>query len=504
MAKVSVYGSWSQRGRPERLTPGTLEALLQGVNNAILESDHKLEQLHRMTGVGHMDATYKVSELLQGWIVLNSYVTDLPGDLEHHLDFPLFEQIKNGPVEALSQIRADEITTDNLTSLTGMTQESQRGNIAGFPHHLPQVSFDDLAGSGDSETGYDLFAQVFSGFHEDWQSSKGEGDPDLDIHAYINALLASGEFDHEAYHPIRSFASDVLAASGLWGILTGTAGYDPLTGEHLSGPQQVLTVFMGAVDLMGLIFAGATGGQSVAGAGAAGAAIRAMLMELAVNLVANGVAAVSYDVAIALGLDPGVAALIAMGMGLFASVAGTTLVIFRIGPDGQRVVVATRELGTLVGRDPSIPPVIGDRDGGAGAWALTTRNEKGADYQAQISGVPITVHGTVEYRVHYTPSNPNGQQWVDFDGHVWRGQPPQEYFLDAKDDYSHFLANPQWEGARQEQLIALEAQALRQIAARNQTSPDAKIEWHFSGEGDAMLVREYFADRGIGIDVIHT
>ncbi|MGO1977409.1 hypothetical protein [Brachybacterium tyrofermentans] len=60
-------------------------------------------------------------------------------------------------------------------------------------------------------------------------------------------------------------------------------------------------------------------------------------------------------------------------------------------------------------------------------------------YQEQISGWEATPDGRMpEYAL---PNPRNSSRQVSFDGHVYRGHPPQEVFLEAKRGYEYILDN---------------------------------------------------------------
>jgi hypothetical protein len=87
---------------------------------------------------------------------------------------------------------------------------------------------------------------------------------------------------------------------------------------------------------------------------------------------------------------------------------------------------------------------------------------------------------TTEYRVPYKNLNPRGRNYVDVDGHVWRGQPPKEILQDAKDGYKSFKYPNSFKGKKA--LQKLVAQANKQLDAIHQSGSDAQLEWDFSAK----------------------
>ena len=154
------------------------------------------------------------------------------------------------------------------------------------------------------------------------------------------------------------------------------------------------------------------------------------------------------------------------------------------------------------GRVPPSTPTVGDADGGAGAWVKTQSRGAGADYQERITGVLRNPDGTTtEYRLAY---DQNAKGYVDFDGHVWRGQPPEEVFLDAKDGYTKLLIDQPWAEARSSQLDKFLKEAQAQLGAIRGSGSEGRMEWHFSSEESARIVQEFFAESNVNIHVHFT
>jgi hypothetical protein len=154
-----------------------------------------------------------------------------------------------------------------------------------------------------------------------------------------------------------------------------------------------------------------------------------------------------------------------------------------------------------VGIDPPTHPTLGDPDGGAGQWVHVQSRGSGAAYQEHVTGILRNPDGsTTEYRMPYDNPKSGGHPYVDFDGHVWRGQPPQEVFQEAKDGYP-YVADPE-SFIGQAALAQMDQEATGQLAALRQSSPNAKLEWYFSSQEAADFMNEHFEN--VGIDVFCT
>lgn len=154
------------------------------------------------------------------------------------------------------------------------------------------------------------------------------------------------------------------------------------------------------------------------------------------------------------------------------------------------------------GRDPSIQPTPGDDDDSAGTWTSMNRGEyqHWMGHQEWITGVVRDAEGNIlEYLVPRAVGKP-----VEFDGHVYRGHPPLEVFLEAKDGYG-YLANAKIpDVAKGDQIRHFLDQARNQTAVLREHGISATVEWHFSDFEAAEFTRQLFAENRIAIKVYHT
>ena len=122
--------------------------------------------------------------------------------------------------------------------------------------------------------------------------------------------------------------------------------------------------------------------------------------------------------------------------------------------------------------DVFAPPAEYVRGSGEPGWTHWNPSDQGwVDYQLQIAGVTRTLDGAVPEWVELSPDGTP----VKFDGHTFRGDPPLEVFLDAK-DWSRGIAfgdptNPYWAGRRQISTAVRQLDALPDGALLECTSP---------------------------------
>ncbi|MBL9136515.1 MAG: hypothetical protein JNK85_11630, partial [Verrucomicrobiales bacterium] len=130
----------------------------------------------------------------------------------------------------------------------------------------------------------------------------------------------------------------------------------------------------------------------------------------------------------------------------------------------------------------------GESDGGPGIWGepTTPRTDRGADFQAGVTGAPP---GT-EYKVPL-PSRASG--YVDFDGY----DPVRRVLLDSKDFKKWPPAEPRF--LRDKAIADILTEARSQVAAARGVA----IEWHVSTQAKAQELRTILQQAGIrGITVV--
>ncbi len=539
MTSVDVnVASWLGRGQQANLRLAEVRALLQGINDKLVAADQRLTDARGMTGIGYRNKIDEITNFCESLDILSGYVSNLPDDLSSRLDHELFLAFRSGPTESLSKIHMDEFTTGNTLGVTGTTTMNGPGappQVVTSP--LTALSFNDFLGNGPDGANVPEFEDIFTLTYESWLTDP-DHEEDMDLDQFITSVLESGEYDHQAYHPVKDFLSTVLDFAGVGLLLKGITGHDVVTGEdlYLSGEEQAFDAVMGLATLASWAVVIPSGGASLTGVAFAKAGLAALGREIIINVLATSANWATT--------------LLSLGIGLTISVVGTKYVIQRLNPGGlppttltevdmpksedglfPLVAASTRDktakltdeaargltpTSTIAeidipsvklppGRSPASVPVAGDADRGVGAWVTVKRNSNGAAYQEHVTGVPRNPDGsTTEYRLAYSPARDTQQPYVDFDGHVWRGDPPTEFLLDAKDGYSTPLIDRPWPEAQEGQLERFSMEAIRQLDAVEQSGSTARIEWHFSNEECATIVREYFDNEDIEISVIYT
>lgn len=79
----------------------------------------------------------------------------------------------------------------------------------------------------------------------------------------------------------------------------------------------------------------------------------------------------------------------------------------------------------------------------------------------------------------------NPKSSVVFDGHVYRGKPPQEIFLEAKRGYEILETSPYLDKS-----LSMKQNLSKEIIRQVKALPDgARLEWHVSTERGATAIR---------------
>ncbi len=319
--------AWSRRLEGWFGTRESLDLLLGGADQVLWEADQIVDGLSRMEGIGYITKESELLQLLGELDVLKDYVVGLPGELSDRLDHRLFERFANGPVEALSRIRTQDITTENLVGLRGVEDPGSRGWFPGEEYTPQRVSFDDVVGAGDTISGDRLFTEFFTGMHAQWAHGQSPDGEPVGFDDFVAAVLSQGEFDHRGYHPVEDAISSFLDATIVWALFKSVTGYDPITGEDLSEVERLLGAGFALIDALAIVLALPTGMGSLAGVAGLRVVAGVAGREIIFNSVAAGAGMGAAYVCDQLGLPSWVGVMAGIGLGFTVSFAGSVVVI---------------------------------------------------------------------------------------------------------------------------------------------------------------------------------
>ena len=119
----------------------------------------------------------------------------------------MYVDFKNNATESLSQIILDDFYTDNTIGMEEHFTVSQKGAVYSQKRVKETLTFSDFFGLPAVEhedsmvtlENVETVNEFASLFRKDYDKMKG-----MDIQTYIRNYLMSGEFNHEAYHLVRS------------------------------------------------------------------------------------------------------------------------------------------------------------------------------------------------------------------------------------------------------------------------------------------------------------
>ncbi|MDR2889303.1 MAG: hypothetical protein LBV33_05625, partial [Lachnospiraceae bacterium] len=101
-------------------TAGSVLALydrMVKLDRMFLDCDEELRAAG-MDGIAYISHADLITEVIEGLSALNAYLYSAHPQVEQSLDRPLWEHFKNHATETISQIKAEELTTENTLGVT--------------------------------------------------------------------------------------------------------------------------------------------------------------------------------------------------------------------------------------------------------------------------------------------------------------------------------------------------------------------------------------------------
>ena len=87
MTAIDLHAaSWAGRGGQLHAGVQGLEAVLSGINAALVEADRVLGETYHMSGIGYVDRSTQVEQVASGLGVLVGYVSGMPLEIKE-LDY---------------------------------------------------------------------------------------------------------------------------------------------------------------------------------------------------------------------------------------------------------------------------------------------------------------------------------------------------------------------------------------------------------------------------------
>ena len=224
----------------------TNDEYLDRINNAFLEASRLTQEAEDLTVFEYEDQGAKLHRLFDTYWKLSDSIDRLREEVWDADDS--FHRDVNRIANELEIIRLEEIRVSDTIGY----YPSGGGNPR-------QLGIKDFMEVGVRETDADI-----EGFREIFGRTVIYGEDEMTLEAYIRTLETDSEFDIEYYCPEKEWISELLSIGsfGIKNLYDGMAGYDIITGEHLSKREKESRFIWGIIETALSIFlavAAATG-----------------------------------------------------------------------------------------------------------------------------------------------------------------------------------------------------------------------------------------------------
>ena len=265
------------------------------IDKLLCEAEEILYGQDLIDMLGYTSQETKINELFENYWSYSNYVSQLPMEVIE-VDHAFYADIKSNAVEDLSDIRQNKYkVTEGALAERDITLEDYVAGAVKTGWGGRKVELEEL----------EEFSEMLKTRY--WGMSLTSGIP---MEEYVLQVFEMGEFDHEAYHPVRDFLSGLAdtASVGIVPMLELLAGYDFITGEELTEGKVKEKGIEAAAGLVALALIPLTGGTSM-GAKEAG---KQILIESATGAVGY----ITYQTGESLDLSPEVTMLITLAGGV--------------------------------------------------------------------------------------------------------------------------------------------------------------------------------------------
>ena len=247
MAQVRRYDNYTMSERQgNENTRYTNDEYLDRINNAFLEASRLTQEAEDLTVFEYEDQGAKLHRLFDTYWKLSDSIDRLREEVWDADDS--FHRDVNRIANELEIIRLEEIRVPDTIGY----YPSGGGNPR-------QLGIKDFMEVGVRETDADI-----EGFREIFGRTVICGEDEMTLETYIRTLETDSEFDIEYYCPEKEWINELLSIGsfGIKNLYDGMAGYDIITGEHLSKREKESRFIWGIIETALSIFlavAAATG-----------------------------------------------------------------------------------------------------------------------------------------------------------------------------------------------------------------------------------------------------
>ena len=247
MTQVRRYDNYTMSERQgNENTRYTNDEYLDRINNAFLEASRLTQEAEDLTVFEYEDQGAKLHRLFDTYWKLSDSIDRLREEVWDADDS--FHRDVNQTANELEIIRLEEIRVPDTIGY----YPSGGGNPR-------QLGIKDFMEVGVRETDADI-----EGFREIFGRTVICGEDEMTLETYIRTLETDSEFDIEYYCPEKEWINELLSIGsfGIKNLYDGMAGYDIITGEHLSKREKESRFIWGIIETALSIFlavAAATG-----------------------------------------------------------------------------------------------------------------------------------------------------------------------------------------------------------------------------------------------------
>ena len=247
MAQVRRYDNYTMSERQgNENTRYTNDEYLDRINHAFLEASRLTQEAEDLTVFEYEDQGAKLHRLFDTYWKLSDSIDRLREEVWDADDS--FHRDVNQTANELEIIRLEEIRVPDTIGY----YPSGGGNPR-------QLGIKDFMEVGVRETDADI-----EGFREIFGRTVICGEDEMTLETYIRILESDSEFDIEYYCPEKEWINELLSIGsfGIKNLYDGMAGYDIITGEHLSKREKESRFIWGIIETALSIFlavAAATG-----------------------------------------------------------------------------------------------------------------------------------------------------------------------------------------------------------------------------------------------------
>lgn len=211
----------------------SVETVMAG-NEAIVRANELLNNIDDIEGFSYEDQTTNLTDILEAYMILVEYPSMVSDEI-YAADTEFMALLSKGYVEALSNIRMEDITVDNTFGLTE-TKLTISGLIVS--EKKDKLTLNDFVGR---KSGINVISSEYvEGFAEIFEEQYRRSISKKTLEEWLKEFVYKGEFEHTMYQPTLQFLSGFMDITflGVKQAMDAIAGGDIITGESYTHSQR--------------------------------------------------------------------------------------------------------------------------------------------------------------------------------------------------------------------------------------------------------------------------